>query len=143
MKHLMKLKQPYLLSMFVMLIALPLQAQSSKKIKEKGIEKITVYEYFIEEGKKKPVVESLEIFNEEGDLVELQEFNKFGEVKRWEKYMYNEDGRLVEELFLDEKGEQIRREVSTYEDGLRVEKLYFNERDKLYKKKVYEYGVRQ
>jgi hypothetical protein len=126
-----------------MLVVLPLQAQSSKTIREKGIEKITVYEYFIEEGRKEAVVESMEVFNEEGDRIEIQEFNSSGEVKRWEKYSYNEDGKVLEEQYLDEKGKVIRTEKSVYKDGLKVEKLFYNERNKLFKRKVIEYGYRQ
>ncbi len=44
-------------------------------------------------------------------------------------------GDLVEEIFLDEKGKIESREKSIFENGLKVEKQYYNNRDKLYKKK--------
>lgn len=117
--------------------------QGRKTIREKGIVSVTVQEYFIEEGMKDPVIESIERYDEEGELVELKEFNSRGEVKKWEKYGYDEEGNLVEEVFLDPKGRIERTEKSIYEDGLRVEKQFFNNRDKLYKKKVYEYEYQQ
>lgn len=117
--------------------------QGKKTIREKKITSITVNEYFIEEGMDEPVVESIEKFNEEGDLVEIQVFNKKGEYKRWEKYVYNDDGELVEEIFLDEKGRITETEKNIYDGDLRVEKQYYNKRGDLYKKKVYTYEYRQ
>lgn len=118
-------------------------AQSKKTIREKNISTQTVQEYFIEEGYKDPVVESIENYNEDGDLLEIKVFNKGGEIKRWEKFAYNEDGDMVEEVFMDARGRVTRTEKNIYEDGLRVEKQYFNQKGKLYKKKVYEYEYRQ
>ncbi len=117
--------------------------QGKKTIREKKITSITVNEYFIEEGMDEPVVESIEKFNEEGDLVEIQVFNKRGDYKRWEKYVYNDDGELVEEIFLDEKGRITETEKKIYDGDLRVEKQYYNKRGDLYKKKVYTYEYRQ
>jgi hypothetical protein len=102
-----------------------------------------VNEYFVEEGMDEPLVESIERYNEVGDPVEIKEFNSKGEVKRWEKYAYNKEGKLVEEVFLDEKGKVERTEKSMYKDGLRIEKQYFNNKDKLTKRKVYEYEYRK
>lgn len=119
-----------------------LSGQSKETITEKKIARKTVQEYFVEEGMDEPVVESIETFNERGDLTEIKEFNSKGEVKLWEKYNYDSEGRVVEEVFLDAKGRIERTEKSVYKDGLRVEKQYFNNKDKLYKRKVYEYEYR-
>jgi YD repeat-containing protein len=119
-----------------------LSAQSKKMIREKGIVKQTVYEYFLEEGMDKPVVEQIERYNEDGELIEVQEFNKLGEVQKWEKYAYDDEGNLVEEIFLDEKGKATRTEKSIYKDGLRVEKQFFDERGRMFKKKEYLYEYR-
>ena len=133
-----------LASFILLLVAVTaVSAQSGKTIREKKISSTTVYEYFIEEGYDEPVVESVEKYNEEGDVLELKEFNKGGEVRRWEKYVYNEDGDLVEEIFLDEKGKVTLTEKNVYADGLRIEKHYLNPKGKLIKKKVYKYEHRQ
>jgi hypothetical protein len=118
-------------------------AQSKKTIRTKNISSQTVHEYFIEEGFKDPVVESIETYNEEGDVLEIKVFNKSGEIKRWEKYSYNEDGDVIEEQFLDARGRVTRTEKNVYKDGLRVEKQFYNQKGKLYKRKVYEYEYRQ
>jgi YD repeat-containing protein len=132
----------FLSGIMLLLLAASSFGQSSTTIKERKISSVTVQEYFIEEGMDKPVVESFKAFNEQGELIELKEFSREGEVKRWEKYTYDEKGRLVEEIFLDGKGKVDRKEKSIYKDGLRVEKQFFNNKDKLYKRKVYEYEYR-
>ena len=132
----------FLLTYVFLITAGPVMGQSTKIIKEKKIATLTVQEYFIDEGMDEPVVESIERYNERGDLVEIQEFNSRGEVKLWEKYAYDNEGRVVEEIFLDAKGRIERTEKSIYSDGLKIEKLYYNNRDKLYKRKVYEYEYR-
>lgn len=116
-----------------------LNGQDRKDIRDAGIVSVTVNEYFLEEGLDEPQVESIERFNEDGEVIELQEFNKRGEVTRWEKYSYDEDRNLIEEVFLNARGKVTSTEKSIYKEGFRVEKHYFNERDKLYKKKVYVY----
>lgn len=118
-------------------------AQGKKTIRERGIASLTVQEYFIEEGMDEPVVESIEKYDEDGELIEIQEFNRRGELNKWERYAYDEDGNLVEEVFLDPRGRVERTEKSIYEDGLRVEKQFYNHRGRLYKKKEYVYEYRQ
>jgi hypothetical protein len=138
------MKSRQLSTLLLLLFAITLvSAQGSKTIREKKITTVTVDEYFIEEGYDEPVVESIEKFNEAGDVVEIREFNKVGEVKRWKKYTYNEDRDLVEEIFLDAKGKVTLTEKNIYEDGLRVEKQYLNPKGKMIKKKVYKYEHRQ
>ena len=138
------MKNRHLSILILLLVSVTvISAQGSKTIREKKITTITVQEYFIEEGYNEPVVESIETFNEAGDRVEIKQFNKAGEVKRWEKYVYNENRDLVEEIFLDAKGKVTLTEKNIYEDGLRIEKHYFNPKDKMIKKKVYKYEHRQ
>jgi hypothetical protein len=131
-----------LASMFLLLGG-QVAAQSTKTIKEKQIATQTVMEYFVEEGIDEPLIESIERYNEKGDLVEIKEFSKRGEVKRWEKYAYDENDKLVEEVFLDAKGRVERTERTLYAEGLKTEKQYFNNKDILYKRKVYEYEYRK
>lgn len=126
-----------------LLTTVQVPGQGKKTISSMGIVSVTVQEYFIEEGMDQPVVESIEKYNEEGELVELKEFNKRGEVRKWEKYGFDGDGNLVEEIFLDEKGKVERTEKNLYRDGLRVEKEYYDDKGRLTKRKVYQYEYRE
>lgn len=127
----------------LMMVAGTVAAQGTKTIKAKKITSKTVNEYFLEEGEDDPVVESIERYDQAGEMVELKEMNRKGDIKRWEKYAYDEEGNMVEEQFLDVKGRVTRSEKNIYKDGLRIEKQYYNTRDMLYKKKVYVYEYRE
>lgn len=133
----------FILSCVMLALVSALSGQDRKEIRDLGIVSKTTHEYFIEEGLDEPLVESIESFNEDGELIEVKEFNKRGEITRWEKYGYDEDRNLIEEVFLNAKGKVTRKEKSVFKDGLKVEKHYYNERDKLYKKKVYLYEYKQ
>ncbi len=132
----------YLLTATFMLFAGPILGQSTEIIKEKKIASQSIYEYFVEEGIDEPLLESYEKFDEQGNLLEIKELNNKGEVKSWQKYVYDEEGRVVEEIFFDSKGRVESKEKSIYSDGLRIEKQFYNKKDKLVKRKVYEYEFR-
>jgi antitoxin component YwqK of YwqJK toxin-antitoxin module len=123
-------------------LAGPLAGQDAETIKEKKIASRTVHEYFLEQGMDKAVVESIEKYDENGKLTEIKEFNSKGEVKLWEEYTYNEEGKVVEARYFNARGNLESREKNIYSDGLRTEKLFYNNKDKLVKRKVYEYEYR-
>jgi len=125
-----------------MLLGGTILGQSAEIIKEKKIASRSIYEYFVEEGITEPLLESFEMYDAEGNLLEIKELNSKGEVKLWQKFSYDEEGRVLEEVFLDSKGRPERREKNIYSDGLRVEKQFYNKKDKLVKRKVYEYEIR-
>ena len=124
-------------------LAAPLSGQNKETIREKKISSITVQEYFVAEGMEKPVIESIENYDENGNLTEIKEFNSKGELKLWEKYTYNEEGKKLETRFFNARGKLESKEVNVYSNGLRVEKHYYNNKDKLIKQKVYEYEFRE
>ena len=124
------------------LFSVPVRGQSKKTIREKKIASRTVQEYFLDEGMDQPVIESIESYDAEGNLLEIKEFSSRGDVKLWEKYSYDEDGNVVEAQYFNARGKLESKEISVYSDGLRVEKLYYNNKDKLVKRKVYEYEFR-
>lgn len=140
----MKVKTGVLLILIVtfMLLGGTILGQSTELIKEKKIASRSIYEYFVEEGIAEPMLESFEKYDAEGRLLEIKELNRKGEVKLWQKYTYDEEGRVLEEVFLDSKGRIERMEKNIYSDGLRVEKQFYNKKEKLVKRKVYEYEFR-
>jgi hypothetical protein len=127
----------------LLMVSGSMAAQGTKTIKAKKITTKTVNEYFLEEGEDEPVVESIERYDETGELVEVKEMNRKGDVRKWEKYVNDEEGNVIEELYLDARGRVTRKEKNIYKDGLRIEKQYYNTRDLMYKKKVYEYEYRE
>ena len=131
------------ITVLLLVITAGVYSQTKKTIREKGIVSMTVNEYFLEEGMDEPVVETFERYNEDGELLEIKELNRRGEVQRWERYSYNDEGLLEEEVFLDERGRVTQTEKTIYKDGLRVEKHFFNSRGKLFKRKEYIYEYSQ
>jgi len=132
----------FLFAGIFMFLAVPMLGQSTKIIKEKKIASRSIYEYFVEEGIDEPLLESYEKYDTVGNLLEIKELNSKGEVKLWQKYVYDEAGNVVEEISLDAKGRLESREKSIYSDGLKIEKQFYNKKDKLVKRKVYEYEFR-
>ena len=135
------MKMKYLIPVVFLVLAFNSNGygQSKRIIQEKGIKSVTTQEYFLDQHKNKPVVERIETFNELGNLVEIKVFNSSENIKRWEKFVYDEDGNLIEKTFLDDKGRVERTEKSIYKYCLRVERHFFDDRERMYKKKVYVY----
>lgn len=117
--------------------------QGSKTLKKKNVVSQTTYEYFLDEGKKDPVVEKIERYDKEGNRTELKVFNRSGELKQWEQYSYDENDDVIEEKYLDEKGRVTERIEYTFEDKLVKEKRYYDARDRMVKKKTYAYEFRE
>ena len=113
--------------------------QGKKTLAKNKVSSQTVYEYFIAEGMDEPVVEKREMYDTLGNRVELQEYNRDGVLKKWERYEYNEDGDMIEEVSLDDKEHQVKRIVYVIEDGFLKEKQYFDRKDRMYKRKEYVY----
>ncbi|MFC2089223.1 hypothetical protein ACFLT1_00495 [Bacteroidota bacterium] len=123
----------------ILTISPVLHGQGKKTIKEQKLERKTVQEYFIAEGQKEPVVELIEVFDKNGNTIELKEYNSEGELKNWYVYVYDENDNKIEEKLFDQKGKVLERTVWIYKDDLVVEKLYYDHKDRLVKRKEYKY----
>lgn len=128
--------------LFICSLPFALSAQGRKTIEKKGIVQQTVHEYFVAEGLSKPVVEEIVNYDKEGNIAEHQVFNKYGEYKSWEKFKYDKEGNKVEEIILDGSGNQEERFEWIYKDELLVEKRYYDDRNRLAKRKEYKYSYR-
>lgn len=132
-----------IISLLLILIPALTFGQGSKTLKKKSVASQTTYEYFLAEGKKDPVVEKIETYDKEGNITEIKVYNKDGDVKQWEKYSYDENDDVIEEKFLDEKGDVTERITYIYKEKLITEKNYFDQKDRLVKKKTYTYEYRE
>ena len=137
------LKSILLVATVLFLAASQSMGQSKTELIEKKIKSQTVLEVFLEEGSDEPQIEQKEVYNEDGELTEFITYNKEGDVKDWVKYVYDEDQNIVEEIYLDKRGKVEKREKTIYKDGIRVERQSFDNRDRMYKKKIYEYEYRK
>ncbi len=126
----------------LLLVPAILFAQSEEIIRSKNIVSQTVYEYFIAEGFKDPVVERIERYDTDGNMIEEKEMNKEGDIREWMKYKYDAAGNKVEETTINVRGGQEERIEWIYKDGLVVEKKYYDHKDRLVKRKEYKYETR-
>lgn len=117
-------------------------AQNKTTIVEKGVKMIRTLEQDIAQGEKKMLLEKEEYFDANGELIELKIFDEKGRIKKWEQYKYSAAGKLVEEKYLNYRGDVKERIEHVFKDGLKVEKLYYDEKNRLYKKKKYEVEFR-
>lgn len=114
-------------------------SQSKKTLRNKGVSVIKTYEQDIIQGEKSMLIEKEEYFNKDGELIEEKEISEKGRIKSWVKYELDEGGNVLVETHLSDGGKQELRLEYTYVNGLRVEKRYYDDRNRLYKKKEYKY----
>lgn len=118
--------------------------QDKKEVIEKGIQVKRNYEQDIANGDKEPAIEKEEYYNFRGDIVETKEYTDAGKtLSIWFKYKYDSQGNLIEEQELNAKGEQKERFEYKYENGLKIEKLYYDNKNRLTKKKIFKYELRK
>lgn len=134
-----------LLIICFILISTSLFAQNKKsEIVQLGIEVKRYYEQDIKNGETEPKLFKEEFFNFRGELVESKEYSiKDKKITLWFKYKYDQEGNLIEEIELNDKGTQKSRVVDRFEKGFRVERLYYDDKDRLVKKRVYKYDLRK
>jgi len=136
--------KPLLIILSLLAFTLVSFGQDKKEVIEKGIQVKRNYELNIANGDKEPSLEKEEYYNFRGDLVEIKEFTDAGKnISIWFKYKYDPQGNLIEEIELNSKGETKERFEYKYENGLKTEKLYFDNKNRLSKKKIFKYELRK
>ncbi|MDA3927499.1 MAG: hypothetical protein PF541_00975 [Prolixibacteraceae bacterium] len=129
------------LLLFVCLLSLTSFAQKKSEIVQYGVQIQRQYEQDLKDGDKEHILVKEEYYDYKGDLVELKEF-KEGNIDKWVKYTYDRETNLIEEIELNQKGDQKERTVYKFEKGLKTEKLSYDDKDRLTKSKKYEYVYR-
>jgi len=118
--------------------------QDKHDIIEKGIKSKKNLEINYADGDKTASIEKEEFYNSAGEIIEIKEYKEKGKtLVLWFKYKYDANSFLIEELELNSKGEQKERIEYKYVNGLRVEKLYYDSKNRLSKKKTFEYEFRK
>ncbi len=113
--------------------------QKKSKIIDKGISNIKTYEQRLDKGIDTKFIIKEESYNQQGNLIELRETSRKGEIKLWEKYKYDDNGNLIEEIHYDLRGKIEKRIVTKFRDNLKIEREYYDSDGRLYKKRSYEY----
>jgi YD repeat-containing protein len=130
--------------LFIILVSFNSFGQDKKEILASGIQVKRSYSLDVANGDKEPAIEKEEFYNFRGDMVEIKEYSDQGKtINNWVKYKYDAQGNLIEEQELTSKGEQKERFEYKYENGLKTEKLYYDNKNRLSKKKIYKYELRK
>jgi YD repeat-containing protein len=133
-----------LITLSLIIVTLISYGQDKKDVIEKGIQVKRNYELDIANGDKEPSLEKEEFYNFRGDLVEVKSYTDNGKtLNDWTKYKYDTQGNLIEEQALNPKGDQKERFEYKYEDGLKTEKLFYDNKNRLTKKKIFKYELRK
>ena len=136
--------KPIVIAFVFILLSVVAFGQDRKEVIEKGIQVKRNYELDIAKGEKEPQIEKEEVYNFRGDLIEIKEYSEEGKVvSLWFRYKYDNQGNLIEEEELNSKGEIKERYEYKYENGLKTEKLYYDNKGRLFKKKIYKYELRK
>ena len=118
-----------------------LYSQSKSQIISKGITSIITYEKSFNKGNEiKYIVEEIS-YDSEGRIIELKELSRKGDIKLWEKYKFDSNGNLIEELIMDIEGKVDKKMITHYANNLRTSKDYYDSKGRLYKSKTYEYKL--
>lgn len=134
----------YIILVVLVLAAQMASAQKKSEVVQAGIEVQRSYEIDYVNGITQPYLDKEEFFNLKGELIEIKEYKEYGKtIKLWFKYKYDQEGNVVEELELDPKGAQKEKFTYKYEKGLKLEKLTYDAKNRLTKKKTYEYVLRK
>jgi len=136
--------KPFFITIFLFIFSLISYGQDKKDVIEKGIQVKRNYSLNIENGDKEPSLEKEEFYNFRGDLVEVKDYTDDGKtLSNWIKYKFDSQGLLIEEQELNPKGDQKDRFEYKYENGLKTEKLFYDNKNRLTKKKIFKYELRK
>lgn len=120
---------------------LQVNAQTKSQIKELDIKSTSVWEYDYSSGKEVKKLESVEKFNNRGQVIELIDYDKNGKQRERIVNKYNDDGSLAEEIYYDSANKLSKTYKYKYENDLRKTKEKYDNSGKLVWKKVYVYEI--
>ena len=115
-------------------------AQSSKQVREQGIQSTTT---FLVDKSGNKTKDETEVFDKEGNTIELIEYNPDGTIKKHFKYTYNQNNDKLSETQLDPKGKLVKEIKYEYNGKLRTSRKEYDEKSRLTEWKSYEYQMKQ
>jgi antitoxin component YwqK of YwqJK toxin-antitoxin module len=126
------------LFLLIMILAgcLIINAQSGKEIKKL---QITTKETWNNTDSKSKFLETVEKFDEEGNLLEEIKYNPGKSIRKQTKWTYNENNDKLTETEYDSSGKVTSRKEYTYEGSLRTSRKEYDEKGKLVSWEIYKF----
>jgi hypothetical protein len=116
-------------------------SQSKKELKDAGV--ISRTENTSKLVKKSMVnyVESTEKYDENGNRIEVIEYKTDGDIKNFDRFEYNEKGKLSKEFHLDPLSKKAKETIEYFynEDDKTIKEVYYNKKNELSKTVEYVY----
>jgi antitoxin component YwqK of YwqJK toxin-antitoxin module len=126
------------LFLLIMILAgcLIINAQSGKEIKKL---QITTKETWNNTDSKSKFLETVEKFDEEGNLIEEIKYNPGKSIRKQTKWTYNENNDKLTETEYDSSGKVTSKKEYTYEGSLRTSRKEYDEKGKLVSWEIYKF----
>jgi antitoxin component YwqK of YwqJK toxin-antitoxin module len=113
-----------------------INAQSGKEIKKL---QITTKETWNNTDSKSKFLETVEKFDEEGNLIEEIKYNPGKSIRKQTKWTYNENNDKLTETEYDSSGKVTSKKEYTYEGSLRTSRKEYDEKGKLVSWEIYKF----
>jgi antitoxin component YwqK of YwqJK toxin-antitoxin module len=126
------------LSLLILILAgcMIINAQSGKEIKKM---QIITKETWNNTDSKSKFLETVEKFDEEGNLIEEIKYNPGKSIRKQTKWTYNENNDKLTETEYDSSGKVTSRKEYTYEGSLRTSRKEYDEKGKLVSWEIYKF----
>ena len=125
-----------LFSVLILSGCLIVSAQSEKKVKAM---QIVTKETWNQTDSKSKFLETVEKFDEEGNLIEEIKYNPGKSIRKQTKWTYNENNDKLTETEYDSSGKVTSRKEYTYEGSLRTSRKEYDEKGKLVSWEIYKF----
>ena len=134
-----KMKIIVLIGLLVGIIGNNLYSQSKKKIKNLGIESVTIVKEDYEDSNGKEILRSVTVFDENDNEIKFEDYDKAGKLSKIITYEYNSDNDLVKEIHYKPNNKVSKTITYSYKDGLMMERCKYDGADRLLSRRKYIY----
>jgi hypothetical protein len=115
-------------------------AQSKKDLKDAGVKMRVEMTSKLEKKTMVNYKESVEKYDENGNKIEVIEYNSKGDIKNYLQYEYNEKGKVVKEMKIDALNKKPIKTIEfTYEDDKLTKEILYNKKNEVAETSVYTY----
>lgn len=135
----MKMKTLITIGLIICIISGNLYSQSKKKVKNLGIESVTVVKEDYEDSNGKEILRSETVFDENGNIIKLKDYDKTGKLREIVTYEYNSDNDKIKEVRYRPNNKVDETITYSYENGIITERCKYDASNRLLSKKKYIY----
>lgn len=130
----------YCVVAFFCLPFLLLSAQSKKDLKDAGIKSRIEMTSKLEKKSMVTYKESSEKYDDNGNKLEVIEYNSKGDIKTFTQFEYNEKGKVSKEMKIDPISKKPSRTIEyTYDNDKLVKEIVYNKKSEVSETSLYSY----